>query len=173
MINEKMQEALNDQLNYELYSAYIYLSMSAYYTSLNLPGFANWMHVQAQEEMVHAMKFYTYINSRGGRVLLKTIEGPQTDWPSVPTPFDDAYAHEQKVTERINNLVNLAMELRDHATVSILQWFVTEQVEEEASADAIIKQLQLIGEDRSALFMLDRELAARIFTPPPATGQGA
>ena len=173
MINEQMQSALNEQLNFELYSAYIYLSMSAYYTSLNLPGFANWMHVQAQEEMVHVMKFYDFINSRGGRVLLKTVEGPQTDWASPMTPFEDAYGHEQKVTARINDLVNLAIDLRDHATTAFLQWFITEQVEEEANADAIVRQLQLVGDDRSGLFMLDRELATRVFTPPPATGQGA
>lgn len=171
MISKKMQDAINDQINYEIYSAYIYLSMSAYYQSLNLPGFANWMNVQYQEEIMHAMKFFAYVNSRGGRVLLKTIEGPETDWASPSDPFNVALAHEQKVTARINNLVNLAMDERDHASVAFLQWFVTEQVEEESNAEAIIRHLELIGDDRSGLFMLDRELATRVYTPPPASGQ--
>jgi len=171
MISQKMQDAINDQINYELYSAYIYLSMSAYFNSLNLPGFANWMRVQTQEETVHAMKFFDFVNERGGDVLLKTIEGPATSWASPLEPFEVALEHEQKVTARINNLVDVAIAERDHATNIFLQWFVTEQVEEESSADNIIRQLKLIGEDRSALFMIDRELAARVFVPPvPASG---
>ncbi|HEY3379997.1 MAG TPA: ferritin, partial [Armatimonadota bacterium] len=153
--------------------AYIYLSMSAYYLSLNLPGFANWMHVQAQEEMVHVMKFFTFINDRGGRVLLQAVAAPETAWPAPSAPFAVALEHERKVTARIDNLVNLAIDERDHATNTFLQWFVTEQVEEESNAEAVLRHLQLIGEDRSGLFMLDRELAARVFTPPPTTGKGA
>ncbi len=168
MINPKVETALNDQLNAELYSAYLYLSMSAYYTSINLPGFANWMHVQAQEEMVHAMKFYTYINDRGGKVALQPIQGPPTDWASPAAPFSDSYAHEQKVTALINSLVDLSIEERDHATRTFLEWFVTEQVEEEANSDAIVKKLKLVGADGSGLFMLDRELATRVFVPPTA-----
>lgn len=169
MLSTKMQETINEQINYEFYSAYIYLSMSAYYTSLNLPGFANWMFVQAQEEMTHAMKFYTFINDRGGRVHLATIEGPETDWSAPIAPFKVALEHERRVTTRINNLVTLAMEERDYATNTFLQWFVTEQVEEEKNADEIIRQLELIGDERSALFMIDRELATRIFIPPVPT----
>jgi ferritin len=170
MMSEKMQAALNDQLNFELYSAYLYYSMTAYYYALNLPGFANWMTIQAQEEMVHVTKFFTYLNGRGGRVLLQPLAGPETEWPSPMAPFEDALGHERKVTARINDLANLAMDERDHATLAFLQWFVTEQVEEEANADGIVRQLQLIGDDRSGLFMLDRELATRVFTPPPTTG---
>ena len=166
MISEKMQTAINDQINYEMYSAYIYLSMSAYYQSINLPGFANWMYVQAQEEMFHAMKFYGFVNERGGRVLLKAIDGPATDWENPSAPFIDALAHEQKVTARINNLVNMAIDERDHASNIFLQWFITEQVEEEANAEAIIRQLDFIGDNKSAIFMIDRELATRVFTPP-------
>lgn len=172
MISDNMQAAINDQLNFEMYSAYIYLSMSAYYTSINLPGFANWMNVQYQEEMMHAMKFYAFLNDRGGRVLLKTIEGPKTDWAAPLEPFKEALAHERIVTQRINNLVSLAMDERDYATNAFLQWFVTEQVEEESNAEGIIRQLELIGEDRSGLFMMDRELATRVFVPP-VQGQGA
>lgn len=166
MITAKMQDAINDQINYELYSAYIYLSMSAYYLSINLPGFANWMHVQAQEEMFHAMKFYGFVNGRGGRVTLTTIAGPETSWENPSSPFIDALLHEQKVTTRINNLVNMAIEERDHASNIFLQWFITEQVEEEANAEAIIRQLELIGNDKSGLFMIDRELGLRVYTPP-------
>ncbi|HEX2950180.1 MAG TPA: ferritin [Armatimonadota bacterium] len=173
MISDTMQDALNDQMNFELFSAYLYLSMSAYFQSLNLPGFANWMHVQAQEEMVHVMKFYNFILGRGGRVLLKTIDGPQTDWSAPIAPFEDAYAHEQKVTARINNLINLAIDERDHATNAFLQWFVTEQVEEESNVDAVVRQLRLVGEDKSGLFMIDRELGTRVFVPPATGGQGA
>lgn len=168
MISEKMQQAINDQVNFELYSAYIYASMSAYYTSINLPGFANWMRVQIQEEMVHATMMYDYVNSRGGRVLLQPIAGPDTDWPNPAAPFQQAYSHECVVTSRIHNLVNLAMEERDHASVAFLQWFVTEQVEEEANTDNVVRQMKLVGDDRSALFMIDRELAARVFVPPAA-----
>ncbi len=173
MISNKMQAALNDQINAELYSSYLYLSMSAYYHSVNLPGFAHWMQIQAREELIHAMLFYTYQNTRGGQVELQTIEGPPTEWPNPAKPFADAYAHETKVTARINNLVNLALEERDHAMVTFLDWFVTEQVEEEASADAVVRQLKLIGGEGNGLFMIDRELATRVFTPPqPAVAAG-
>ncbi len=168
MISEKMQTAINNQINFELYSAYLYMSMSAYYTSLNLPGFANWMRVQVQEELVHATKFYDFVNGRGGRVLLAQIAGPPTDWANPALPFEEAYKHETEVTRRINNLVSLALEERDYASNTFLDWFVNEQVEEESSTDAVVRQMQLIGDDRSALFMLDRELATRVFVPPPA-----
>jgi len=166
MISEKMQAAINDQVNAELYSSYLYLSMSSYYQSLNLPGFAHWMQVQAREELIHAMLFYTYVNTRGGQAKLQSIDGPPTDWPNPAKPFSDAYEHETKVTARINNLVDLAMKEKDHATVTFLDWFVNEQVEEEASADAVVRQLKLIGGEGNGLFMIDRELAARVFTPP-------
>lgn len=168
MINEKIQEAFNEQVNAELYSAYLYLSMSAHFQSMNLPGFANWMRCQAQEELVHAMKFYTFIHDRGGKVALSVIEGPPTEWESPLDAFEDAYRHEQKVTGMINNLVDIALQERDHAANAFLQWFVTEQVEEEASADAVVQQLKIAGDQGSGLFMIDRELATRVFTMPAA-----
>ncbi len=171
MLSKKMQDALNGQLNAELYSAYLYASMSAYFESVNLRGFANWMRVQAQEEVVHAYKFYNFVNERGGRVVLRPIEGPPTEWDSPIAPFEAAYEHEQKVTGLINKLVDLAVSQKDHATNNFLQWFVTEQVEEEASANEVVQKLKLVGDARGGLFMLDRELGQRVFTPP-ATAEG-
>jgi ferritin len=172
MIDEKMQDALNNQLNAELYSAYLYLSMSAYFHSVNLGGFANWMRVQAQEELTHAMKFYDYVNERGGRVTLHAVEAPPSEWDSPLAVFEHVYQHEQKVTGMINKLVDLAVEARDHATNNFLQWFVSEQVEEEASADEVVQRLKLVGDDPSGLFMIDRELAQRTFVAPAATTEG-
>jgi ferritin len=166
MISEKMQEALNGQLNAELYSSYLYLSMAAYFQDLNMGGCANWMRVQAQEEDMHAMKFYNFINERGGRVVLKTIDGPPTEWDSPLAAFEAVLEHEQKVTGLINELVELALAEHDHATNIFLQWFVTEQVEEEDSANDVIQQIKMVGEAQGGLFMLDRELGQRTFTAP-------
>ena len=171
MISKNMENALNEQVNAELYSAYLYLSMESYFKAQNLNGFANWMRVQTQEEVSHAMKIYDFINERGGRVLLKAIEGPETDWDSALAVFKAAYEHEQKVTGLINNLVDLAIKEKDHATNSFLQWFVNEQVEEEASADEIVQQLKMMEKAPGGMFMLDRELGQRVFTPPAAEGQ--
>jgi len=171
MISKKMEKALNEQVNAELYSAYLYLSMEAYFKSLNLNGFANWMRVQTQEEVSHAMKIYGFVDERGGRITLKTIEGPQTKWDSPLAVFKDIYKHEQKVTSLINDLVNLAIEEKDHATNTFLQWFVNEQVEEEASADQVVQQLKMMEKAPGGMFMLDRELAQRVFTPPAAEGE--
>ena len=168
MIDEKMQEALNKQLNAELYSSYLYLSMSAHFQSVNLAGFANWMRVQAHEELMHALKFYDYVNERGDRVVLQPVEAPPSHWDSPLALFEHVYQHEQKVTGMINKLVDLAVEIRDHATNNVLQWFVAEQVEEEASADEVVQKLKLVGDDPSALFMIDRELAQRVFVAPAA-----
>jgi len=167
MIKEKIQEALNKQLNAELFSSYLYLSMAAYFESINLKGFANWMRVQTQEELVHAMKFYNFIIERGGKAVLSAIEGPPTQWKSPLAVFEHAYKHEQKVTGLINNLVDLSIAEQDHATNNFLQWFVAEQVEEEASADEVVQKIKLIGDATGGLFMLDQELAQRVFTPPP------
>jgi ferritin len=172
MMDEKMQEALNKQINAEIYSAYLYLSMSAYFQSVNLAGFANWMRVQWQEELAHALKFYDYVNERGGRVVLQAVEAPPSEWDSALAVFEDTYRHEQKVTAMINKLVDLAVETRDHATNNFLQWFVSEQVEEEASADEVVQKLKLVGGDPSGLFMVDRELAQRVFAAPAATTGG-
>lgn len=165
MISNKIQEAFNEQINAELYSSYLYLSMSAYFESISLPGFAHWMRCQAQEEVVHAMKFYTFISERGGSVQLKAIDGPPTEWESPQAVFEAAYAHEVKVTGLINALVDLAIQERDHASNNFLQWFVAEQVEEEASADEVLQKIKLAGDHGGGLFMLDRELGQRVFTP--------
>ena len=171
MLNEKMEKALNDQLNAEMYSSYLYLSMAAYFQSINLSGFSTWMRVQTQEEMVHAMKFYDFINERGGRVALGQIEGPPTEWESPLDAFEAALEHEQKVTGLINTLMDLALEGRDHATQIFLQWFVTEQVEEEDSANEVIQKIKLMGDAQGGLFMIDRELGQRTFTPPADGGE--
>ena len=168
----RVEEAFNSQLNAELYSAYLYLSMAAYFESINLSGFANWMRVQEQEERVHALAFYDYIISRGGRVKLQPIQGPPTDWPSPLATFEAVYAHEQKVTGLINDLVNLAIEEHDHAAHIFLQWFVNEQVEEEESANAVVQKLKLVGEGGNGLFLIDRELAQRVFVLPSIALKG-
>lgn len=172
MLSKKMEAALNEQLNKELYSAYLYMSMSAYSTHIGLKGFANWFMVQYQEEMMHAMKFYNYINDQGGQVKLMAIDAPPTEFTSPLDMFDKTLKHEQFVTKRINNLVDLAIKEKDHATNIFLQWFITEQVEEEANGNDIITKLKLVGKKGDALLMLDKELAARVFTPPAAS-QGA
>ena len=168
MISKNMEKALNEQVNAELYSAYLYLSMEAFFKSLNMNGFANWMRVQTQEEVAHAMKIYDFINERSGKVTLKAIDGPQTKWESPLAVFQAVYKHEQKVTGLINKLVDLAIKEKDHATNAFLQWFVNEQVEEEASADAILQQLKMMKDAPGGIFMLDRELGQRVFTPPVA-----
>ncbi len=164
-MNEKIQDAFNKQINAELYSAYLYLAMAAYFEDINLPGFAGWMQCQAQEEVMHAMKFFHFINERGGRATMAPIEGPKNEWNSPLNAFEDAYAHEQKVTAMINDLVDLAMTEKDHAANNFLQWFVAEQVEEEATADGVVQKIKLAG-DGGGLFMVDKELGQRVFTPP-------
>ena len=161
MLTEKMQKALNGQLNAELYSSYLYLSMNAYFKSVNLDGFANWMHYQAQEELEHSMKFYDFIIQRGGNVQLQQIEAPPTEWSSPLAVFEATLKHEQKVTGLINDLVDVAHEERDHATNIFLQWFVSEQVEEEENVGGVLEQLKLMGDAQGGLFMIDRELAKR------------
>lgn len=171
MISKKIEKALNGQVNAELYSAYLYLSMEAYFRSVNLTGFANWMRVQTQEEISHAMKIYNFIDERGGRVLMKAIEGPQTEWDSPLSIAEAVYAHEQKVTGLINALVDLAISEKDHATNGFLQWFVNEQVEEESSADEIVQKLKMMKDAPGGIFMLDQEMGQRVFTPPASEGE--
>ena len=161
MLSDRMEKALNGQVNAELYSSYLYLSMNAYFKSVNLDGFANWMYAQAQEELMHAMKLYDFINQRGGRTLLAAIEAPPDQWDSPLSVFEDTLKHEKKVTGLINGLVDIAMEERDHATQIFLQWFVTEQIEEEESVGNVLEQLKLLGDAKQGLFMMDRELATR------------
>ncbi len=171
MLTEKMQDALNAQVNAEYYSSYLYLAMAAYFEAENLRGFANWMRVQAQEENLHAMKFYDFIIQRNGRVLLRPIDAPPSNWESPLAVFEAAYKHEQHVTDLINKLVALSFSETDFASNTFLQWFVNEQVEEESNADAIVHDLKRVGASSDGMLMIDRELAARVFTPPPAAGQ--
>ncbi|MBU0480026.1 MAG: ferritin [Proteobacteria bacterium] len=166
MISKKMEKALNGQINAELYSSYMYYSMSAWFANKGLPGFANWMKQQVQEEMFHGSKLFDFVNERGGRVILEAIDKPPTDWKSVQEVFAETLKHEQKVTGLINKLVDLAHEERDHATSIYLQWFVSEQVEEEAGVGAVLDKLKLIGKDSNTLFVLDQEMGQRIFTLP-------
>ena len=161
MLSDRMQKGLNAQMIAETYSSYLYLSMNAYFKSVNLDGFANWMYAQAQEELMHAMKFYEFINQRGGRVILAAIEAPPNEGDGPRAEFDETITHEQKLTGLITDLVEVALEERDHATQIFLQWFVTEQVEEEDSVGNVLEQLKLLGDAKGGLFMMDRELAKR------------
>jgi len=161
MISSKIEKALNNQLNAELYSAYLYLAMAAYFDENNLSGFAHWMKVQSNEEYSHAMKFYYYLFQRNGKVEFATINSPKNKWKSILEIFEKVYEHEQEVTKMIDDLVKLSNEENDYATNNFLQWFVGEQVEEEATALKIIDSLKLIGESHSGIFMLDKELGNR------------
>lgn len=163
MLTEKMQSAINEQINKELWSSYLYLSMAAYFEDQNYSGFANWMRVQAQEEVTHAMKFFDYVNDRGGRVLLKPLAEVQTEWDGVKSAIKDTLEHEKKVTASIYNLVELATEEKDHATNQMLQWFIQEQVEEEANADDLLQRVEMTEGKAHALLMIDKELAGRQF----------
>lgn len=168
MIPKKIEKAFNRQINAETFSAYLYWSMSAALERMNLPGFANWMRIQAQEEMLHAIKFHRFIIERGGTVTLTAIDAPQTQWDSVKAVFESTLEHEQKVTSLINGLMDLAIAEKDHAGNMFLQWFVTEQVEEEANAMDTLGKLEIAGNTAGGLYMLDKEMAARVFTPPAA-----
>jgi len=161
MLTERMEEALNAQLNAELYSAYLYLSMSAFYEQLVLPGFASWMRVQRLEELIHALKLFDYIVEAGGRVLLRPIDAPPTEWEGAPGPFEAAYAHEQKVTGLINALVEVAKEEEDDATFEFLQWYVGEQVQEEESASSVVEKIKAAQDADAEIEKLDGELAMR------------
>ncbi|MCP4709777.1 MAG: ferritin [Planctomycetes bacterium] len=168
MLTKKIEEALNNQINAELYSSYLYLSMSSFFESIDLPGFAGWMRVQADEENFHGMKMFDFVLERGGRMILQSIEAPHGEWKSAEDVFEATLAHEQKVTGLINDLVYLARDERDNATEIFLQWFVTEQVEEEDNVNKILGPLKLVKDSPQGLFMLDKELGQRVFTPPAA-----
>jgi ferritin len=168
MFSKKVQDAMNDQIQRELESAYIYLSMAAYFDSSNLPGFAHWMRVQFQEEQAHAFKFYDFVYDRGGQVILQAIGQPPIEFQSPLDAFEKALAHEQKITGHINDLYALAVEEKDYASQILLQWFVEEQVEEEKSAGDIVDMLDRIGDNYHPLIMLDRELSQR---QPPAEAE--
>jgi ferritin len=161
MIKSNLENAINNQINAELYSSYLYLSMSAFFETKSFTGFAKWMAIQSQEEYAHAIKLFTYLIQKGGKVKLSKIDEPKQEWKSLLDVFEDTYEHEQKITSCINEIVDLALQEKDHATVSFLNWFVTEQVEEEAVAQKIIDDLKLLGDNNNGLFMMDRELGQR------------
>ncbi len=161
MLSKKMEEALNAQINAEIFSTYLYLAMAAWFHSRKLEGFARWMEMQAREEWEHSMKFFHYVDERGGRVILSAIEAPPSEWESPLEAFKAAYEHEKYITGRIHDLVALAREEKDYATENFLQWFVTEQVEEESSVNAIVQQMKLVQGSKNGLYMIDRELGKR------------
>lgn len=161
MINPKIEQLMNEQIKHELYSAYLYLSFSAHFASKSLKGFENWMKKQAAEEQVHAMKFFDFIHERGGKVTLQAIDQPKAGVESPLQIFSEAYKHEQLVTSLINKIYEAALEEKDYASQSFLQWFIDEQVEEEANALAIVDALQLVGESGNGLLMMDHQLGER------------
>ena len=167
MLSKNMEAAINEQIKWEFFSGYLYLSMAAYFTDLGLPGFARWMEAQYQEEFFHALKMYKYVLESGGKVLLQAIDEPKHGWKSPLDCFEFSLDHERHVTKRINDLASLAQKEKDHATYIFLQWFVSEQVEEEDNFSGVVGKLKLVG-DGGGLFMLDRDLSARVFTPPTA-----
>lgn len=161
MIKENIQAALNNQLNAELYSSYEYLSISSYFDSVSLTGFAHWLRIQSQEEYAHALKIFDYLLQVDGKVNLASIEAPKVGWKNTQEVFEHIYKHEQNVTESINELVDLAINEKDHATNNFLQWFVSEQVEEEATALKILEKIKLIGDSKDGLFLMDNEMSQR------------
>ncbi|WP_292460682.1 ferritin [Methanothermococcus sp.] len=165
VVKDKVLKALNEQINKELFSAYLYLSMSAYAESIGLKGFAQWLKVQYQEELDHAMKFYNYIIERGGKIELESINKPKNEWSSILEVFEDGYEHEKFISESINNLMDLAVSEKDYATMNMLQWFIDEQVEEESSFLEIVDKLKLLDGDKRGLFMLDKDLGQRTYVP--------
>ncbi len=165
MLNKTLAKSLNEQVKWELYSSYLYLSMSAYFQDAGLPGFAHWMRLQAQEELQHALKFYDYILEHGNKAVLETIDAPPASWKNAVDVFDKTLEHERSVTARINKLAALARKEEDFASEIFLHWFVTEQIEEEANVSAVLSQLKLIKGEGQGLLLLDRELGARTLTP--------
>lgn len=166
MISENLLDTLNDQINYELASEYLYLAMQSYCESVDLKGFANFFIVQIQEERFHAMKFFNFLTDMDQRVLLTPIAGPGNEYTGMLDCFEKSLAHEKTVTGRIYNLSDIAMEEKEHATLSLLKWFIDEQVEEESNFTTIVKKLKRIGDDSAALYLLDTELAARVYVAP-------
>lgn len=165
-LSANMHKALNQHLNHELESSYIYLSMAACLNNLNFPGASHWMHLQAREELSHAMKFYNFINDRDCKVTLLALQAPPSGWESLLAIFEEALEHEKLMSQRINELVDLSLQEKDHASNSMLQWLVTEQIEEEATFAELIHKFRLVGDNGSGLFMIDQELAKRTSIPP-------
>ncbi|MFH1984239.1 MAG: ferritin [Pseudomonadota bacterium] len=172
MLSEKTTSALNAQINREMYSAYLYMAMSNHANHIGLKGFANWFMVQFHEEMLHAMKMYEYVQRQGGKVKLAALDAPPAEFASPMDMFTQTLAHEQFITRSINDLMDIAISEKDHATQIFVQWYVTEQVEEEENDNDIIAQLKLIGDNPQGLMMLDRELAARMTTVPTDFSKG-
>jgi len=166
MIKKEVLDAMNEQINAETYSAYMYLSMAAYFENMGLSGFAHWMKVQFQEESAHSIKFFNYVTGRGGRVLLQTIEQVPVDFDGIVDVYEKTLVHENHVSALINNLMNISIAASDHATQSFLKWFVDEQVEEEANVEKILATLKLINGQGNGIFMMDRELGQRVFVDP-------
>lgn len=161
MLAKPVLDAINEQINHEFESAYVYLSMSAYFEAANLPGMAGWMRAQAQEELTHGMRLFDYLNDRGDRVVLRSVAEPPAEWESPLHVFESALNHERKITRLIHDLYGIAQKENDLPTLVALQWFITEQVEEEKTADLIVQQLKMVGDDRPALLLLDRDLGER------------
>jgi len=161
MITNAMEDALNEQVNKEFYSAYLYLAMQAYCNEMGLPGFAHWMRLQYEEEIMHVTKMFDYILDQGGKIQLKTIEEPPRDYGTPLEVFETTLEHEQLVTKSIGSLMDLAVEERDYATQTFLQWYVTEQVEEESNVNDVLAPLRMVGEDKGGLMMIDQQLATR------------
>ncbi len=166
MINEKLEKAFNDQINKELYSEYLYLAMKVHFQKLNLQGFVNWFDVQVQEEHAHAMGMLNYVDERGGNVELMAIDKPVIEGKTIIEIFEQVLKHEEYVTSRINHLADVAEEVKDRAALHLLDWYIKEQVEEEASVNGVLSTLRLIGDDKKALLLFDKDLAARTFNPP-------
>ena len=166
MIDKKLEAAFNDQINKEFYSAYLYLAMKTHFEEMNLQGFVNWFDIQVQEEQAHGMGMYDYVHERGGSVVLETIDKPIVKGSTPLEIFEQVLEHEQFVTSRINALMDVADEVKDRAALSFLNWYIKEQVEEEASVGGVLDTLKLIGDDKKALLLLDKDLATRVFNPP-------
>jgi ferritin len=166
MLNKKIEKSINKQINAEIYSSYLYYSMASYFESISLNGFGHWMRVQALEELTHVHKFQSFINNRGGRAIMQPVDGPPSEWKSPLEAFETVYEHEVLVSGLINKLMDLALSESDHATVNFLQWFVGEQVEEEATADEVVQKLRLVEKTEGGLFLLDQEIGKRTFVLP-------
>jgi ferritin len=165
-LKASIQESLNDQIRDEFYASYLYLSMSAWFEARNLPGFAHWMRIQSQEEQAHALRLFDFVASRRGHVRLRAIDEPPHEFASPLDAVQQAFAHEQAVSAKINGLYELAQQERDYATHVELQWFITEQVEEEESADLLVERVRLAADDGAVLLMLDGQLQSRPQAPP-------
>jgi len=173
MLDKRMQDALNAQINWEFYSGYLYLSMAGQFSASGMSGGQSWMTVQYQEELAHARIMLEYVMTRGGRMVLEAIDKPQTDWVDGLAMFEEALAHEEKVTARIHDLASLALEIKDHATYNFLQWFIAEQVEEEETASDMVQKFRMAGEHPAGLYQLDKELATRVYNIPSPLLAGA